>query len=90
MADQNQQEEITANIGTENNPNSRTSSNRNEGGNLEDMRRDGLKQLDINAYSVGHVFNDLCASMWFVYLTWYVNTVVHLSDNVSGLCVLSG
>ena len=28
--------------------------------------------------------------MWFVYLTWYVNTVVKLSDNVSGLCVLSG
>lgn len=54
------------------------------------MKRDGLSEKDIYAYSVGHVFNDLCASMWFVYLTWYVNRVVKLDNNTSGLCVLSG
>lgn len=47
--------------------------------NAEEMKRDGLRVIDFNAYSVGHVFNDLCASMWFVYLTWYINTVVGLS-----------
>lgn len=58
--------------------------------NLENMKRDGLENKDIWAYSVGHVFNDLCASMWFVYLTWYVNNVVKLDNKTSGLCVLSG
>lgn len=28
--------------------------------------------------------------MWFVYLTWYVITVVGLPKEVAGLCVLSG
>ena len=52
--------------------------------------RDGLKKIHIDAYSVGHFFNDLCAAMWFVYFTWYVITVVGLSKEVAGLCVLSG
>jgi hypothetical protein len=52
--------------------------------------RDGLEKVHINAYSVGHYFNDLCASMWFVYFTWYVITVVGVSKEVGGLCVLSG
>jgi len=28
--------------------------------------------------------------MWFIYLTWYVNTVVGLNQKFTGLCLLSG
>lgn len=58
--------------------------------NPESLARDGLKSVDIAAYSVGHVFNDMCASMWFLYFTWYISNVIGLSDRVTGLCVLSG
>lgn len=52
--------------------------------------RDGLKKVHINAYSVGHFFNDLCAAMWFVYFTWYLISVVCLDKEIAGLAVLSG
>ena len=42
------------------------------------------------AYSVGHFANDLCASMWFIYLSYYLVYVVCLSENVAGLALLSG
>ena len=42
------------------------------------------------AYSVGHFANDLCASMWFIYLSYYLIYVVDLSSNVAGLALLSG
>ena len=53
-------------------------------------KRDSLGNKEVAAYSVGHVNNDLCACMWFVYLTWYLNNVVGLSDSLTGLCLLSG
>ena len=37
------------------------------------MKRDGLNNVHVAAYSVGHFNNDLCAAMWFVYLSWYIN-----------------
>mgnify|MGYP000845258060 CR=1 FL=1 len=42
------------------------------------------------AYSIGHFNNDLCAAQWFVYLSWYINKVVKLDANLTGLCLLSG
>lgn len=41
-------------------------------------------------YSVGHFANDLCASMWFIYLSYYLLNVVNLSSSIAGLCLLSG
>lgn len=46
--------------------------------------------MHVFGYSIGHLNNDLCAAIWFNYLTYYVNKVVGLSDEVSGLCLLSG
>ena len=40
-------------------------------------------------YAVGHFANDLCASMWFIYLSYYLINVVGLNQNISGLCLLS-
>ena len=42
------------------------------------------------AYGVGHVFNDLCASMWFTYLVLFYHKVVLLDNLYAGLLVLIG
>ena len=47
--------------------------------NDEPTKRDSLGTREVAAYAVGHVNNDLCACMWFVYLTWYLTNVVGLS-----------
>lgn len=59
-------------------------------GNTTDMPRDRMWKLEIRAYSVGHFANDLCASMWFIYLSYYLKYVVGLDDHVTGLALLSG
>ena len=46
--------------------------------------------VHVAAYSVGHFCNDLCASMWFVYLTWYIKNVVGLGDTATAGSILSG
>jgi Na+/melibiose symporter-like transporter len=71
---------------------------KNEGGDadnlldkkVENIPRDGLKLIHVGAYSIGHLCNDLCASMWFVYLTWYIKNVVGLNDMVTAGSILSG
>ena len=52
--------------------------------------RDGVNTRVLAAYSVGHFANDLCASMWFIYLSYYLIYVVDLSSNIAGLALLSG
>jgi glycoside/pentoside/hexuronide:cation symporter, GPH family len=54
------------------------------------MKRDGLSPLKIFAYSVSHFNNDLCASMWFVYFSWYLSSVINLNQDIVGLSILSG
>ena len=54
------------------------------------MIRDGVTNVILSAYSVGHFANDLCASMWFIYLSYYLISVVKLEQSISGLCLLSG
>jgi len=54
------------------------------------MPRDGIGKKELYGYSVGHFANDLCASMWFIYLSYFLLYVVDLSPNISGLCLLSG
>lgn len=54
------------------------------------MPRDSLGRIGTMAYAVGHINNDLCASMWFVYLTYYLKDVVGLDPSLTGFCALSG
>jgi len=42
------------------------------------------------AYGVGHVFNDLCASMWFTYTLIFFNKVILFSSSDAGMIVLTG
>lgn len=53
-------------------------------------KRDGMSDNQIWAYSVGHFNNDLCASMWFIYLTYYLQYVVGLTPQVAASAQLSG
>lgn len=63
-----------------------------EGGSSkpDPMVRDGVTASVLMGYSVGHFANDACASMWFIYLSYYLIYVVDLPQNISGLCLLSG
>lgn len=42
------------------------------------------------AYSVGHVLNDLCASMWFSYLLVFYHRIVNFSNASAGYLLLIG
>ncbi|KAK3882696.1 hypothetical protein Pcinc_012943 [Petrolisthes cinctipes] len=41
-------------------------------------------------YGLGHVFNDLCASMWFTYLLVYLQYVLQLDRGLSGFFLMVG
>jgi Na+/melibiose symporter-like transporter len=56
----------------------------------EPLKRDPLTERHIMAYSVGHFNNDLCASMWFIYLSYYLINVVKLTPNIAATAILSG
>ena len=61
-----------------------------DSGQTDPMVRDGVTSVVLAGYSVGHFANDLCASMWFIYLSYYLLNVVGLSSSIAGLCLLSG
>ena len=42
------------------------------------------------AYGVGHVLNDICASMWFTYLLVYFHLVLKFSPVAAGTILLIG
>lgn len=42
------------------------------------------------SYGVGHVLNDLCASMWFSYLLVFFHSVVGMDNVMSGNLMLVG
>ena len=42
------------------------------------------------AYGIGHVFNDLCASMWFTYFLLFYHLVLQIDNTDAGLLVLIG
>lgn len=41
-------------------------------------------------YGVGHVLNDLCASVWFTYALAYYKSIIGLKNIDSGLLLLIG
>lgn len=42
------------------------------------------------SYGVGHVLNDLCASMWFSYLLLFYHKVLNFSNSTAGYILLAG
>ena len=41
-------------------------------------------------YSFGHVFNDLCSSMWFTYLLLFFNKVLQFENTLAGVVLFVG
>ena len=41
-------------------------------------------------YSLGHVFNDLCAATWFSYLLPFLTFAARLSSGQAGIVMFSG
>lgn len=52
--------------------------------------RSRLSILQRGAYGVGHVFNDMCASMWFTYFILFFHAVLRIPNLYAGLLVLIG
>ncbi len=42
------------------------------------------------AFSLGHILNDLCASMWFTYLLLFFHKVLKFDSFLSGILMLVG
>jgi Na+/melibiose symporter-like transporter len=54
------------------------------------MSTDRLSLRQKFSYGVGHVLNDLSASMWFSYLLIYLHRVVGIQSNLAGYMMLIG
>ncbi|KAK3597030.1 hypothetical protein CHS0354_014917 [Potamilus streckersoni] len=57
---------------------------------MANIYKEGLNFRQRLAYSVGHVLNDLTASMWFSYLIIYLHQVKNFDNNLSGDLVMIG
>lgn len=53
------------------------------GDDLTLMKRDGLKPINFFGYSIGHVYNDLCATAWFTYLLFFLKEIVKVNNTVA-------
>lgn len=50
----------------------------------------GLSLKTRLSFSVGHVLNDLCASLWFTYLLVYFHLVLKFDNTLCGIILLIG
>ena len=53
------------------------------GDDIDRMKRDGLKQINFFGYSLGHVYNDLCATAWFTYLLFFLKEIVKVDEKTA-------
>ncbi len=51
---------------------------------------DDLKILNIWSYGVGHFMNDICASTWFFFLSYYLIKIVQIDKDNASTVLLSG
>jgi hypothetical protein len=54
------------------------------------IKRDGMTMVHIAAYAVGHVYNDFCATCWFMYLLYFLTYPVGLGAGRASIALLSG
>lgn len=55
--------------------------------NFNDAESSTLKYHQKIGYSLGHVFNDFCAGIWFSYTLLFLKSVVALKDSKAGAMV---
>lgn len=54
------------------------------------VKRTGLRPWIQLVYGMGHILNDMCASMWFTYLLVYFHLVLGFSASQAGTVLLVG
>ena len=54
------------------------------------MAQNELSLVKKFSYGVGHVLNDLTASMWFSYLLIYLHRVIGFGNSMAGYIMLIG
>lgn len=42
------------------------------------------------SFGLGHVFNDLCAAMWFSYTLFYLHVVLNVASSTAGTLLMIG
>ena len=57
---------------------------------LDPLNYSSLESMVQAILTIGHVLNDMCASMWFTYLLLYFNKVLEFSNIYSGILMLIG
>lgn len=60
------------------------------GGRTPSQTTADLSLLQRIAYGFGHVYNDLCAAMWFSYTLFYLQIVIRMTATSAGLLVMIG
>lgn len=63
--------------------------NLNETKKIE-VKGDDLTTVSILSYSIGHFLNDICASCWFNFLSYYLVNIRMLSPMVAGYVLFAG
>ena len=54
------------------------------------VKGDDLTKLHIFSYGIGHFMNDLCASCWFFFLSYYLKDIVKIGEYNAGYVMLAG
>lgn len=54
------------------------------------VKGDDLRKLNIYSYGIGHFMNDLCASCWFFFLSYYLIEIVDIGEYNAGYVMLAG
>lgn len=42
------------------------------------------------SFGLGHIFNDLCAAMWFSYTLFYLQVVLTMESTTAGILLMTG
>ena len=51
---------------------------------------DDLSNKNVWSYGVGHFMNDICASSWFFFLSYYLIQIIGLDENKASYIILAG
>jgi Na+/melibiose symporter-like transporter len=54
------------------------------------VRGDDLKRINLFSYGIGHFQNDLAASCWFFFLSYYLTDIINIDPYQAGYIMLAG
>ena len=66
------------------------SQNDNDNDNVNVLHGNDLVFATKFCFGVGHMFNDLCAAIWFSYMLFYLQIILQISPSISGILLMIG